>query len=166
MRVLPTEYLPSGLALRGENPDDRPFLERLFVSNRAADPGFAAWPEQMRHTFLASQFDLQRRHYANAYAGGDFYIVEHNAGAVGRLCLFGTDHDVRVVDVSLTPESCGIGLGSALLRAVQRQAGMQGKTVSLNVEMSNPALRLYRRLGFEQTGQSGPYWHMIWYPST
>lgn len=38
--MLPMEYLLSGLALRGENPDDRPFLERLFRLEPSRRAGF------------------------------------------------------------------------------------------------------------------------------
>ena len=156
------DFLPTGLTLRDECADDKPFLERLFVSTREAEPGFAALPQEMRYSFLCSQFEFQSRHYANAYAGGDFHIVEHDDCMIGRLYLFHTHQDIRVIDISLTPAYCGGGLGSLLLGAVQQLAASQGKTVSLNVEMHNPAQRLYSRLGFQCAGQSGPYWQMIW----
>lgn len=156
------EHLPPGLTLREQCADDKPFLERLFVSTRETEPGFAALPQALRYNFLCSQFEFQSRHYANAYAGGDFLIVEHNRCMIGRLYLFHTVQDIRVVDISLAPAHCAKGLGSLLLGAVQQLAGSEGKTVSLNVEMHNRAQRLYVRLGFECTGQSGPYWQMVW----
>jgi hypothetical protein len=34
--------------------------------------------------------------------------------------------------------------------------------VSIHVEKFNPAQNLYRRLGFREAGEDGPYWRMEW----
>ena len=49
----------------------------------------------------------------------------------------------------------GLGVGSALLRALMDRAKKQGYTaLSLSVDRSNPALRLYERCGFRDAGVS------------
>lgn len=162
--ALPADWAARGVALRGETADDAPFLERLFVSVRIADLEPTGWPEEAKHAFLASQFVLQSRHYANAYTGVDFAVVVHDGAPIGRLCLSRGLEEVRVIDVSLLPERRGGGLGTALLQAVQAEAAAAGKAVSLHVDMMNPAQRLYRRLGFVEAGTHGPSWHMLWHP--
>lgn len=160
--ALPAEWAARGLALRGETIDDLPFLERLYASVRGAELEAAGWPEEVRRTFLASQFAFQTRHYADAYTGADFGIIVHDGEPVGRLYLFRSAEDVRVIDISLLPEWRGGGLGTALLRAVQAEAAAEGKMVSLHVDMTNPAQNLYRRLGFVEAGTHGPSWRMVW----
>lgn len=153
-----------GFALRGETADDRPFLERLFVSIRIGELDPTGWPEEAKRTFLAQQFSFQAHHYAAAYADADFGILVQGDVPIGRLYLLRTAGDVRVVDVSLVPEWRGLGLGTALIRAVQAEAADEGKTVSLAVDMTNPAQILYRRLGFVEVGMQGPAWSMVWHP--
>lgn len=160
--ALPAEWAARGLALRGETIDDLPFLERLYTSVRGAELEAMGWPEEVRRTFLASQFMFQTRHYADAYAGADFGIIVHDGEPVGRLYLFRSAQELRVVDISLLPEWCGGGVGTALLRAVQAEAAAEGKMVSLHVDMTNPAQNLYRRLGFVEAGTHGPSWRMVW----
>jgi ribosomal protein S18 acetylase RimI-like enzyme len=69
-----------------------------------------------------------------------------------------------VVDISLLPECRGRGIGTALLEAVIAEASGAGKFVALSVEKLNPALRLYRRLGFRKVDDQGVYWSMEWRP--
>lgn len=160
--ALPAEWAARGFGLRGETADDLPFLERLYASVRGAELAATGWPEEVKRTFLASQFAFQTRHYADAYAGADFGIVTRDDDPVGRLYLLRSAQDLRVVDVSLLPEWRGGGFGTALLRAVQAEAAAEGKTVSLHVDMTNPAQNLYRRLDFVEAGTHGPSWRMVW----
>jgi ribosomal protein S18 acetylase RimI-like enzyme len=82
-----------------------------------------------------------------------------SVGSIGRLILAWGDRDLRVVDIALVPQCCGIGLGTALLRAVMAQAV---GSVSIHVERFNPALRLYQRLGFVHEEDTGVYYRMRW----
>lgn len=43
------------------------------------------------------------------------------------------------------------------------QAAAQAKAVRIHVEQTNPAMRLYRRLGFRQVGEHGIYHLMQWH---
>ena len=160
--ALPPEWGARGVALRRKTPDDEPFLAGLFASVRLPELEVTGWPEDAKRYFLATQFLFQSRHYANAYANGDCTIVTRDDRPIGRLYLDWGPADVRVVDISLLPAARGTGLGAALLRVVQATAAARGRTVSLHVDLINPAQRLYQRLGFVVTGQNGPSWQMVW----
>lgn len=57
------------------------------------------------------------------------------------------------VSIAVDPGARGRGVGEALLRELLRTARTRGvDAVSLSVEPSNPARRLYERLGFERVG--------------
>ncbi len=71
---------------------------------------------------------------------------------------------IRIVDIAIAPAFRGRGAGTAVLAGVIAEASATGKVVELHVETSNPALRLYRRLGFVQTEAMAPYLRMQWRP--
>lgn len=162
--VLPALLAAQGLALRREAPADYAFLERLYISVRWVELVQTNWPEQTKLDFLRQQFALQFRHYFTYYAGTDFGIVESRGEPIGRWYVFRSPDDLRVVDVSLLPEWRGRGIATALFEGLLAEARASERTVSIHVEKFNPAQTLYRRLGFQEAGESGPYWLMIWKP--
>ena len=167
MSELSPSLASRGITLRPEQPADGVFLETLFVSIRWPEFDGAGWSDEVRRNFLAHQFALQSRHYADCYRGAEWQIVERtnvegNAAPVGRLCLLEGQSDVRIVDISLVPEVRGAGLGAALLNAVKARAAARDRKVSIHVERNNPARRLYQRLGFAFVHEQGPYLLLEW----
>jgi len=55
-----------------------------------------------------------------------------------------------------------MGFGGALMRDLLDEAAGAGKAVAIHVEKFNPALRLYRRLGFTTEEDKGVYDLMRW----
>lgn len=117
------------------------------------------WPDDAKRAFLRSQFEAQTRHYDTHYSDAEFCVLEREGRPIGRLILSWGERDAHIVDISLIPECCGQGLGTALLQAVQAQSP---GIVSIYVERFNPALRLYQRLGFVQEEDTGVYYRMRW----
>ena len=89
-----------------------------------------------------------------AHPGSRWYVVaEDRAGALigyAGLMVNGSEADVQTVAVA--PSVQGRGLGSTLVDAlVAEAAGRGGTSLLLEVRADNdPAIRLYRRHGFEQ----------------
>jgi ribosomal protein S18 acetylase RimI-like enzyme len=84
---------------------------------------------------------------------------------VGRLYLDVRDDEHRLIDIALLPASRGQGLGSKLMKDVLAAAAADGgKLVRIHVEENNPAMRLYKRLGFEKIEEQGVYHLMQWHP--
>jgi RimJ/RimL family protein N-acetyltransferase len=144
--------------------DDRPFLAALYASTRADEMQVVPWTEEQKAQFLAMQFHAQTVYYAEHYNVEDFFIIEHDGRAIGRLYLDHQPEDVCIVDIALLPEVRGGGLGTVLLQEILDDAAGKEKTVSIHVEHFNPAKRLYQRFGFEEKGTNGVYHHMIWTP--
>ena len=61
------------------------------------------------------------------------------------------------MDIALLPEYRNGGIGSGLLRELLEEAAATSRRLTIHVERYNPALRLYRRLGFEPVGETGVY---------
>ncbi|MGZ5049631.1 MAG: GNAT family N-acetyltransferase [Methylobacter sp.] len=161
MQFLPPAGLAErGLALRPERDDDRAFLEALYISVRWPELEVTGWAEDTKLDFLRQQYTFQDKHYAEAYYDGEFLILEREGSPVGRLYLHRNSREIRIVDVSLMPEVRSQGIGTLLLHGVFAEAEGAGQIVSIHVEKFNPAQNLYRRLGFKEVSENGPYWLM------
>lgn len=144
-----------GLSLRPIGDVDLPFLSALYASTRMEELARTGWPEAAKQEFLGQQFAAQHRHYMRHYPGAEWLIVERGGTAVGRLYFVHWTRECRIIDIAFLPEARGKGFGTASLGDLIDQAG--AKTVSIHVERMNPALALYRRLGFETAEDKGVY---------
>jgi len=150
--------IPGGVSLRPETDGDAEFLLRLYLSVRWPELEAVNWPDEVKYSFLCDQFRIQTQQYGAYYPGLERWIVESDSGPIGRLYVHTTETEMRVVDISLLPECRGRGIGRALLEQAGCRADSLGKSLRLHVEQHNPALRLYRRLGFQVIDSTGLYW--------
>lgn len=160
--ALPVSLAEQGFVLRPETEADMAFLRRLYASTRAAELALTDWSDAQKLAFTDSQFDHQRRHYRTYYPQTEWCVLEHDGAPAGRLYLHRGPRVFEVIDIALLPSWCGRGIGTALMQAVCALARARGRTVIIYVEKFNPALRLYRRLGFCEAGDEGAYWRMRW----
>lgn len=154
----------SKTALRPIGDGDDAFLFALYASTRAAELAAVPWSDAEREAFLRQQFSAQQRGYAETYAGAFFGIILVDDVPAGRLYVARWPAEIRLVDISLVPEHRGRGVGTELIRRLQAEAAACGRPLTIHVEVFNPALALYRRLGFVATGTHGPYHFMEWRP--
>lgn len=157
---LPAAFASSGYALRAASEADAAFQRVLFETARPDAALLAGWPEAMRKPFLDQQFHFQTVHYARMYPKAERLIVTADGGEIGRLILHRAAVPWQIVDIALLPSSRGRGLGAALLDAVLTAAAEARAGVVLQVEMGNPARRLYARAGFSVTATEPPYYAM------
>lgn len=163
--ILPAALVSQGYALRPETEDDIPFLMRLYGTTREEELKLAPdWSAEQKQAFIAQQFAAQRHHYRAYIADCAFDVIERHGEAVGRLYLQARPNRLHIVDIALLPERRGQGVGTAFMRALQEAARASGRGVGIMVETFNPALRLYRRLGFTQVADHDVYWEMEWMP--
>jgi ribosomal protein S18 acetylase RimI-like enzyme len=158
---------PHGTTLRPTTDADYEFLCGLYSGTREEELKQTDWTDELKREFCRGQFAAQCDHYAKYYPDASFDVIERDGVPVGRLYVYRSDpKDVRIVDISLIPEARGTGLGTELLLEVMRQSEQAGKSVSIHVERFNPALRLYKRLGFEHVDEHGVYYLMRWTPAS
>jgi ribosomal protein S18 acetylase RimI-like enzyme len=154
----------AGMAFRPIAEADLPFLGGLYASTRTEELAVVPWPDAEKTAFLDHQFRAQHAHYQEHYPGADWLVIVLAGEAVGRLYVARWAREHRVIDIAFMPEHCGQGLGTALMRDLMDEAQAAGKAVTIHVEKFNPALRLYRRLGFETIEDKGVYDLMRWEP--
>ena len=124
----------------------------------------APWTEQEKEDFLAFQFDAQHKYYMEHFPRAAFDLVLLEDQPIGRLYIDRRKDEIRLIDIALLPEHRGSGLGSAIMQDILAEGSEKGLLVRIHVEHNNPAMRLYRRLGFEKIEEQGVYHLMEWTP--
>ncbi len=152
----------AGLTFRPITDADLPFLARLYGSTRVDELALTDWSDAQKAAFISMQFSAQHAHYQKHYVGSDFFVIERGGEPIGRLYLARWKAEHRIVDIALLPAYRGTGLGTALLTDLLDEAAAVGKAVTIHVEKFNPAMSLYRRLGFVAAGEEGAYDLMRW----
>jgi ribosomal protein S18 acetylase RimI-like enzyme len=147
----------AGLTLRPMVEADLPFICSLYSSTRASELAPVPWPPEHKAAFLEMQFRAQHAHYERHYPDAERLVILRAGERIGRLYVDRWAREHRIVDIAFLTEHCGRGLGSALLSDVLEEAARVDKYVSIHVEKHNPAMRLYRRLGFVAIEDKGVY---------
>lgn len=87
-------------------------------------------------------------------------VLEQDGQVVGYLCLTVLLDEAEILNVAVDPARQRCGIGNGLLQWACDQAVRQGATV-LRLEVrstSQPAIALYHRWGFRQTGLRKAYY--------
>ena len=150
---------PARPTLRPALPDDAEFLARVYASTRHDLHALPLPPEQQA-ALIAFQSRAQEQHYSAHFPGLERLIAELDGVPVGRLYRWHSEREQRLIDVALLPDVRGQKLGTWLLEHELRRAKAAGLPMRLHVEHSNPAQRLYVRLGFlltERQDAAGVY---------
>jgi ribosomal protein S18 acetylase RimI-like enzyme len=148
------------ISLRPYRADDLEFLYKLYASTRMHEIAGFGWQAAQQEIFLRMQFDAQRRSYESAYAQAEHQIIEQAGQPIGRLMVLRKEDSTLLVDIALLAEHRGLGIGGQLLRELIRECSRDRVPLRLQVLKTNPALRLYERLGFTRTGEDQMYMQM------
>jgi GNAT superfamily N-acetyltransferase len=153
-----------GIAYRPAVDEDLGFLALVYASTRLEEVARTGWPPEAQRQFLAHQFDAQHRHYRQHYPAAEWLVIEREGVPIGRLYIEEWSDQIRLIDIALLPDHRGGGSGSAILSDLMDLAGAARKPLTIHVEKNNPAMRLYRRLGFARIDEHGVYDLMEWRP--
>jgi len=144
--------------------EDESFLFELYVSVRLADFAGAGISDGELEALLLMQYEAQRSSYARRYPEARHLVVKDGESPIGRMIVAETEAAVHLVDLALLKPYRGKGIGSILIRRLQREASLIGKPMRLQVAIDNPAMRLYQRLGFRPKSEQFHYLSMEWNP--
>jgi ribosomal protein S18 acetylase RimI-like enzyme len=148
------------LCLRPVRSEDDDFLFRLYTSTRQAEMSAWGWDAAQQKAFLQMQFRAQRQGYACDFPDADHRVILVDDDPVGRLIVHRTEKDIRLVDIAVLSEYRNRGAGTAVIRDLLVECQTSGKTLRLQVAKGNPAIHLYRRLGFSEDGQDEIFYRM------
>lgn len=155
MNVASYSYRPA--VFEGES-NDLDFLRELYASTRREELAPTGWPQEQIEAFLTQQFEAQHSYYTENFSSTDFdLILSGDNIPIGRLYLDEREDEFRIVDIALLPEARRKGIGGAILKTIIDRAFAVDKAVSIHVEQNNPAMNLYKRLGFQLVEEQGVY---------
>jgi len=153
-----------GVKYRDIVDNDMPFLSRLYRSTREEEMASTPWTDAEKQSFVDMQFRAQHAHYQKHYTDALWLIIEVNGTSVGRLYFERWTSELRIIDIALLPDARGKGIGAAILQDLLDESASAGKNVGIHVEKVNPAMSLYRRLGFRTIEDKGVYDLLVWSP--
>ena len=122
------------------------------------------WTAEQKQAFLVGQFKAQRHHYRTYNAGCAFDIITHQGLPIGRLYFEGRH---RRIPRRRHRADAELARSRPRHRHPHRAPGAgraSGRPIGIMVEKFNPAMRLYRRLGFADVADHGVYQELEWLP--
>ncbi|MEM7132581.1 MAG: GNAT family N-acetyltransferase [Chloroflexota bacterium] len=150
------------IVLRPIRDTDMPFLLELYASTRAEEMAMIDWPDEQKDQFLATQFHAQHTYYMENYLEATFDVMIWQKEPIGRLYVEEWPTELRIIDIALLPQYRKQGIGGYFMKKLMQRAQDGKKGVSIHVEKNNPAMRLYKRLGFKKVDEHGLYDLMGW----
>ncbi|SBS30753.1 ribosomal-protein-alanine N-acetyltransferase [Marinomonas spartinae] len=150
------------LALRKENKADMLFIKNLYYMSREAEMATVPWSLSDKKLFLKKQFTLQKKHFDKVYPQAIKQLILYQGQPIGRLYTVVNEKskDWHLIDVTLLPERCGLGVGRYLITQLINKVSSKKAKLTLYVHSRNPAYQLYVDMGFEKIGDKEGYYHM------
>jgi ribosomal protein S18 acetylase RimI-like enzyme len=148
------------ITVRPFPPDHQEFLFQLYASTRQHEISAFGWNPAQEEAFLRMQFKAQQQWYETAYAEANHQLIVVDEQPAGRILTWRECDGIRLVDIALLSEYRNRGIGAQLLRDLISKSENERLPMRLQVLKSNPACRLYQRLGFVKTGDDGMYYQM------
>ena len=150
------------VTLRPARPDDEPFLYKLYCGTRNEEFAAAEWTQSQQEVLLRMQFLAQQNSYKVQYPQADHDIILLDGHPVGRVMVERRANEIRGVDIALLPDYRSAGVGGAIIKDLLDEAHRAGKPFRIHVVKTNRAKRLYDRMGFRETQDTGTHYIMEW----
>ncbi len=145
---MPSE--PAEKPAAADLPELRPLTAEDFafawdLHKRALGPWVAA-------TWGWDEADQERR-FRESFRPGARQVLRQGGADLGCLGLETRAGHLYLAYLALRPEAQGRGLGTRIVAGILEDADRRGLPLRLDVLKANPAVRLYRRLGFATFGE-------------
>lgn len=119
--------------------------------------------ESLWQSLVTMQYRGRQMTYAAKYPEAvDSILIADDGTPVGRLLVDCRPDRWRIVDIVVLAAHRGRGLGTSVLEWCQLQCAAAGAELRLQVAPTNPARRLYERLGFRLVAEDATAVEMFW----
>nr|WP_199001597.1 GNAT family N-acetyltransferase [Flavobacterium sp. ASV13] len=158
-----------GIGLRDIQDSDLAVLCKIYGSTRTEELEKGTnWNDEQKNIFIEHQFSAQHEYYQKNYIGAKFYIIEKDNVTIGRLYIdfFFEKKGIRIIDITLLPDWRDKNIGSSILKEILEKAAKEKLKVTIHVESFNPAMNLYKKLGFIKISETNGIYHLMeWSPN-
>ena len=144
-----THHLATQCALRPARPEDFDYCERLYFE------GMENIIKELNLDVVAHTAGFRQR-----WDVTQVRIVTLDGTDVGWLQSFVKDDALFLGQLFVDKSLRGQGIGTELVKGLIEEAASAGRSVTLGVVKTNPALRLYERLGFRTTHEDERKFYM------
>lgn len=148
------------ITLRPAEEKDHAFIEKVYRSTREEELKLTDWTELQKRAFVLMQLKAQLSGYKTKFPGTVFQIIMYKKKPAGRFYTWENENEIRIIDITLLQQFRGKGIGTFLLDDLIKRSNKIQKIISLHVLPSNPAMSLYRRMGFIHIKNNGLHYYM------
>ena len=132
---------------------DEPFLRELILDSVAEELMAWSWPESMRSHLLEIQYRARRQSIRARFPNAEDKIVVVDGVPAGWFAKADLADEIRWIDLMITADQRGRGVGTAVLMDEIAESNRAGKPARFSVSVMNVrAIRLYEQLGFRRIG--------------
>lgn len=121
-----------------------------------------AMKEQVEEIFGPWDEDQQREMFFRSTHPNTHTLLYFQNRLIGYYWFTQTTEHTHLHRITLHPEIQGKGLGTRLLQKLMKESKEMQLPMQLRVFPSNPAYRLYRRLGFKEFDRTDKHIYMRW----
>lgn len=136
------------VTVRESRASDAELMLELYASTSARELGDLGWTLGAQPTFVLMQAQTQEWKRAQRYPHLDRLVICLDGAPVGRLLVSCGAAEVEIVDITVLPRHRGRGIATHVLAQVLEEARATRVPVRAVVEVDDPALLLFGRLGF------------------
>ena len=140
------ENLP--VSLRTATPDDYEFLLKVYESSRELELSLVNWSAEQRDAFVRHQANAQLDYYQKEFPEAQHDVILLKEKTVGRIYVLRLETKICILDITILTAFRRRGIGTSLIKDLQKEAAQAEKSVQIYVETFNPSQKLFQNLGF------------------
>ncbi len=96
------------------------------------------------------------------FLANDYQIISLDNQIIGFFKIVSSDTEIYLAEIQIAKDYQRLGIGTHLIRSLIEKAQTNHQKLWLKVLKTNPAQRLYQRLGFTTVAQSSTHHIMEW----
>lgn len=123
----------------------------------------ACYEEVVSQQFGPWDQELQQSNFETKWKEQKFNKILLGEKVVGAFWVQELEGAMQLREIQIHPDYQGQGIGTSVIKYVIEQSRKAGKNVFLKVLFKNEAFKLYKRLGFVETGKNEHQYEMQYY---